>query len=279
MQPNISRLVSRYGVRPSRRDGSDHFHAGTDISTGQRNSPIFAVQDGTVELVSSEMDPRGMTGYGNAVVINHDNKFTLYAHMSSVLVSPGQRVVAGQQLGTMGNTTNGQFSPLPGQSREAWEASARARGYRSGPMVPHLHLEVRRPREDGSSPFPGPYPRSADAALYNLDPQEWMRSKGMVFTRRGGIELTPGGAAERSRGQWEPQMAAALARRGVSGLGQVKSVAPVSAASFGPAVYEPVSFERDVRFGLTPVEWGVLGVVSSVAVAAVVVTARRRRAA
>jgi murein DD-endopeptidase MepM/ murein hydrolase activator NlpD len=57
-------------------------------------------------------------GYGQYVVISHDNGTqTLYAHMSSVSVSVGQRVFQGQVIGTLGN-------------------SGRSTG-------PHVHFEVR----------------------------------------------------------------------------------------------------------------------------------------
>ena len=49
MVPSAARLVSRYGERPSRRDGSPHFHAGLDISTGHAGDPVFAAKEGTVE--------------------------------------------------------------------------------------------------------------------------------------------------------------------------------------------------------------------------------------
>lgn len=280
MAPSAARLVSRYGVRPSRRDGSAHFHAGTDISTGERNSPVFAVKEGTVELVTDEMNPRGMTGYGNAVVIRHGNKFTLYAHLARTTVTQGQAVVAGQQIGIMGNTTNGQFSPLPGQSPDDWAREARSRGYRSGPMAPHLHLEVRRARADGSSPFPGPYPRAPEDALFNIDPQVWMREHGMIFTRRGGIEIEPGSSADRSRPQWEPSIAAAAAtsgRRSIAGLGALPALPGSTRSSSADSGYEPVEFERDPKWGLSPTEWALLGAGSMVSVAALFALIFRRR--
>lgn len=281
MVPGSARLVSRYGERPSRRDGSPHFHAGTDISTGERGSPVFAVKEGTVELVSDEMSPGGMTGYGNAVVIRHGNKFTLYAHLTRALVTAGQSVAAGQQIGIMGNTTNGQFSPHPGQDPEEWAREARSRGYRSGPMAVHLHLEVRRQRPDGGSPFPGPYPRAAEDALFNVDPQDWLREHGMIFTRRGGIEIQPGGAADRSRPDWEPRIAAATAGggRAVAGLGALSPTATPSRAAIAPLPggYEPVEFERDPKWGLSPVEWSLLGAGSMVGVASIFAFLLRRR--
>lgn len=238
------RMVSRFGVRPSRASGDPHMHAGIDIATGRRDEPVYAIRGGTVSLVSENTASSPMRGYGNAVVINHgQNKYILYAHLKdgSVAVRQGDTVLPGQQIGIIGNTTNGQFSPLPGQSVDQWRAEARRRGYNSGPMVPHLHLEVRAGRSDGSSPFPGPYPRSPDEAQSNLDPAQWLADKGIRFARRGGIEIVPGSSADRASALWRE----GAGRAAVAGLGQG---------------YQPPVFERDVRFGLTTMEWAALGV-------------------
>ena len=44
-------------------------------------------------------------GYGNVIYINHpDGTQTRYAHLSKVLVSPGQYVSQGQKIALSGNT-------------------------------------------------------------------------------------------------------------------------------------------------------------------------------
>ncbi|GAA0334761.1 hypothetical protein GCM10008967_26960 [Bacillus carboniphilus] len=46
-------------------------------------------------------------GYGNKVVINHNNGYkTVYAHLSSISVSVGQTVPKGSKIGVMGSTGN-----------------------------------------------------------------------------------------------------------------------------------------------------------------------------
>lgn len=221
-------------------------HAGIDIATGRRNEPVYAIRAGTVSLVSANELNSPMRGYGNAIVINHgQGKYILYAHLKdgSVTVRQGDSVQPGQQIGIIGNTTNGQFSPLPGQPVEQWRTEARRRGYNSGPMVPHLHLEVRRANPDGSSPFPGPYPRSPEDARTNLDPLTWLADKGIRFAARGGIQIVPGSSADRASALWR-QTAGQTA---VAGMGQ----------------YQPPVFERDVRFGLTNAEWVGVGVAAA----------------
>jgi len=57
-------------------------------------------------------------GYGNYVMINHGNgKETVYAHLTSVAVSTGQSVSAGQYLGTVGSTGHSTGAHLHYETR------------------------------------------------------------------------------------------------------------------------------------------------------------------
>jgi murein DD-endopeptidase MepM/ murein hydrolase activator NlpD len=81
-----------------------------------RGTPIHAAADGTVIIARSNGAWNG--GYGNYVVIAHDNGTeTLYAHMTKAIVSAGQSVNSEQIIGYVGST---------GESTGA-----------------HLHFEVR----------------------------------------------------------------------------------------------------------------------------------------
>jgi murein DD-endopeptidase MepM/ murein hydrolase activator NlpD len=105
VRPGTGRLTSGYGSRWGR------LHAGIDLAAGV-GAPISAVAAGTVASAGSE------GGYGNAVRVQHDHgTVTVYAHLSEVLVSAGQRVTAGTYLGREGSTGNS--------------------------TGPHLHFEVR----------------------------------------------------------------------------------------------------------------------------------------
>ena len=76
------------------------YHPGLDISN-LGGGPIHAADSGTVTLAGWPDNQ----GYGNRVIIDHGNGFTsLYAHMSAIYVSPGQRVSKGDVLGMMGST-------------------------------------------------------------------------------------------------------------------------------------------------------------------------------
>ena len=81
--------------------GGGSYHTGIDLDMyGFAFSPIFSVCDGVV--ISTEY----LTySYGYHVIVDcGDGWTTLYAHMSQINVSPGQRVSAGSTLGMTGLT-------------------------------------------------------------------------------------------------------------------------------------------------------------------------------
>jgi murein DD-endopeptidase MepM/ murein hydrolase activator NlpD len=85
-------------------------HAGIDLANSI-GTPIVAVSDGVV------IDAGPTAGYGMWVKLRHaDGTVTLYGHVNTTTVSVGQRVMAGDQIATIGN-----------------------RGDSTGP---HLHFEV-----------------------------------------------------------------------------------------------------------------------------------------
>ncbi|MBS4201330.1 M23 family metallopeptidase [Bacillus sp. FJAT-49732] len=76
-------------------------HKGIDIARPS-NYTIKAADHGVV--VSAGWDNGG---YGNKIVIDHQNGFrTVYAHLSSISVSAGQKVEKGSAIGIMGSTGN-----------------------------------------------------------------------------------------------------------------------------------------------------------------------------
>lgn len=72
---------------------------GVKIS-GEVGQPILASADG--EVVYSG---HGLRGYGNLIIIKHNNMFlSAYAHNSKLLVKEGDAVKKGQKIAEMGNT-------------------------------------------------------------------------------------------------------------------------------------------------------------------------------
>jgi murein DD-endopeptidase MepM/ murein hydrolase activator NlpD len=90
--------------------------------------PIYCIGDGIVVFARDVH-----LGWGNVVIVRHAYRESgtvkhidsLYGHLHSILVSRGQRLVRGQQVGTMG-TAHGQYDA-------------------------HLHLEIRKNLEIGMS--------------------------------------------------------------------------------------------------------------------------------
>ena len=75
-------------------------HAGVDLANAI-GTPIYAVADGVV------VDAGPTAGFGAWVKIRHaDGTVTLYGHVNTWVVQVGQRVLAGDQIATIGNRGN-----------------------------------------------------------------------------------------------------------------------------------------------------------------------------
>ena len=95
VHPANYKATSFYGVR--RRRGRIHY--GVDIPFPE-GTPVVAAFDGVVRVSTYNNG-----GYGNMVILRHDNKLeTYYAHLNKRLVNPGEMVRAGDTIGLGGNT-------------------------------------------------------------------------------------------------------------------------------------------------------------------------------
>jgi hypothetical protein len=105
------RLTEYFGKR---RDPFTHRirpHYGIDIAA-KRGTRVYATADGVIE------EAKRKYAFGKVIIINHGYGFeTVYGHLHSFSVTPGQKVKRGDLIGTIGNT-----------------------GRSTGP---HLHYEVR----------------------------------------------------------------------------------------------------------------------------------------
>ena len=103
--PIVGELSSLFGIRRGRK------HDGIDIRS-PKGTPVHASAPGEVVFSSR------MKGYGNLVLIKHEDRFfTVYAHNSANLVKKGKKVKKGDVIAKVGRT-----------------------GKATGP---HLHFEVR----------------------------------------------------------------------------------------------------------------------------------------
>ena len=124
-----------------------HTHRGVDIPA-PKGTPVRAAANGIVR-VATEVYKQGFSGYGAVVVLEHNGVWTLYGHLNSVNVSVGQKVGAGQQIGTVGTTQFFSDDPT-----------------RMDKIGAHLHFEVS----------PRKYPQESEAN--RIDPVAWLRSGG-----------------------------------------------------------------------------------------------------
>ena len=68
--------------------------------SGKAGDPVFAAADGRVVYAGS-----GLRGYGNLVIVKHNNTYlTAYAHNQSLLVKEDQVVRRGQKIAEMGSS-------------------------------------------------------------------------------------------------------------------------------------------------------------------------------
>lgn len=90
--PFLGKVTSRFGLRRYR------YHYGIDVNLNTGDT-VVAAFDGMVRM------SRYHYGYGNMVVLRHDNGLeTVYAHFSRRLVDVNQVVKAGEPIGLGGNT-------------------------------------------------------------------------------------------------------------------------------------------------------------------------------
>ena len=99
-------MSSGYGVRRDPIYGSSKFHTGLDFAA-KTGTPVFATADGKVTEAGRQ------SGYGNCIDISHGyNYLTRYAHLSEILVKPGQEVKRGEMIGKVGSTGKSTGSHL-----------------------------------------------------------------------------------------------------------------------------------------------------------------------
>ncbi len=124
--PTFGRVTSGYGWRIHPLTVRRQFHYGIDIAN-LKGTPVRATADGRVVLA-------GWQGtYGRIVIIDHGHGFsTRYAHNSTILVKPREKVKRGQIIALMGNTGR---STGPHLLYEVW--------YKGKPVNPLLYVKSK----------------------------------------------------------------------------------------------------------------------------------------
>ena len=103
--PTKAEVVAEPGIRlswPAKGKVIEEFNdknKGIDIA-GKVGEAVQAASDGNVVYAGNSL-----RGYGNLVIIKHDNTYlTAYAHNSKLLVKEGENVRKGQKIAEMGDT-------------------------------------------------------------------------------------------------------------------------------------------------------------------------------
>jgi len=158
LDPSYPEWRRRNGMTPDEHPGVDLNVVGT-YGDGDLGYPIVAIADGVV--LAAQPYPV----WGNIVLIEHPELAealsmrylaSQYAHLAHICVSPGQRIWAGEPIGSIGK----------GDPRR--------------PFLAHLHFEVRRAK----LPADNWYGRNRDAIARDyLDPLAFLQQH-MDATRR-----------------------------------------------------------------------------------------------
>ncbi len=105
----------------STQNGKRDPHHGVEFQN-EFGTPVHAAGDGVVVFADADKTTKfapWTNFYGNVVIIQHANEmYTLYAHLSTILVQAGAEVKTGDVIGQVGAT--------------------------GGATGPHLHFEVRK---------------------------------------------------------------------------------------------------------------------------------------
>lgn len=118
-------ITTQYGYRTNPFNNERELHQALDIAIGY-GADIYASNNGVVEKIGYEAG-----GYGNYIVVNHNNGYyTVYAHLSRVLVSVGQVVSSGHLIAYMGSTG---ASTGPHLHFEVWVGKPHGGGYKINP--------------------------------------------------------------------------------------------------------------------------------------------------
>ena len=124
--PSSGPITARYGQKPKNNTywKWKGYHTGTDWGV-RKGTPVKSIQDGVVKEVGA--DPSNEP-YGTKVLIDHGGFQSMYAHLSSYTVRPGQKVKAGDQIALSGQSGSGAA------------------------MGPHLHFEIRKGKNNPVDP-------------------------------------------------------------------------------------------------------------------------------
>jgi septal ring factor EnvC (AmiA/AmiB activator) len=99
--PVTGNLQTRFGKEVSSRFGTLIARNGVEIAAPEQ-TPVRAASEGKIVFAAT------FTGFGRLVIVDHgDRAFSLYGHLNTLAVLPGEAVTRGQVVGTSGVSPTG----------------------------------------------------------------------------------------------------------------------------------------------------------------------------
>lgn len=144
-------------------------HTGIDLG-GKRGSRLFAIEDGVIDRTK-----RQSNGALQIVMRGRSGAKFYYGHMDTVLVKGGQRVKAGDVIGTMGD------SGSPGAVHlhfEYWRSGGESDAVDAEPLITRVCGLGKDARPDDDAPEPEPVAVTQTATV----PRPDASIEGEVFT-------------------------------------------------------------------------------------------------
>ncbi len=98
-------ITQGYGATPYAYLYRDHWHDGIDIAATY-GQPIYSATAGTVLATGNQDQYCYHLGFGKYVAIkdDQDGRILWYAHLGTIVVTPGSPVTKGTEVGTVGAT-------------------------------------------------------------------------------------------------------------------------------------------------------------------------------
>ena len=157
-----------YSINHADKPGEGHGEFGTSRGGGVRKHKGVDIEGNVGDRIESFGPGKvifsgQMSGYGNTVVIQHDNGLqSVYAHLNSRTVEKGDRVTQDTQVGTMGRTGN---TPSKGDTHLHFEIRENSNGVLLGGTAVDPMKYLKTPDQSKEPAKPTPEPTKPSAAM------------------------------------------------------------------------------------------------------------------
>lgn len=111
-------ITSPYGMRKDPHTGKQKMHKGVDFGVPV-GTAVKATSGGTVVRAGWENPNNPKQGWGRVVFVDHGNgRTSVYAHLDSISVKPGDKIEKGHVVGNSGNSGSSTAPHLHYEERQ-----------------------------------------------------------------------------------------------------------------------------------------------------------------